>query len=416
MDTTQSDNLLRLLDTVVIKLEGGTNFDLKILDEKQNFFMSELSTTTASDTKKLNNSNNTDDDVVIITGNEKDNKEEADDLSREENGKTTNTEDKNGVINLTDEDSSIPSKETGAEKETASIAHLKPIKKKGSKRRRLSDMNSPSGSFSGSNSNSESSSDQDDDDEDITSKYDLQSIKRENARDDISNDDLKDEQQTEDKFDKTEKDDKSEVGGIEEQSEKADQSTDILDVSVVSPEKREKKTTLLDDEKSEKDSSVQSTEDVETIDLDKVKDGPEPRALHRTSSIFLRNLAPSVTKGEIEAICKKFDGYLRVAIADPLAERRWYRRGWVTFRRDVNIKEICWSLNNTRLKDCEMGAIVNRDLSRRIRPVNGITAHKSIIRSDIKLCAKIVMNLDEKFNLWGEVSSSCGYLKILFFR
>lgn len=88
-------------------------------------------------------------------------------------------------------------------------------------------------------------------------------------------------------------------------------------------------------------------------------------------------------------MCKKYNGFLRVAIADPLGERRWFRRGWVTFRRDVNIKEICWNLNNTRLRDCELGAIVNRDLSRRVRPVNGITTHKTIIRSDIKLCAKV---------------------------
>jgi RNA recognition motif-containing protein len=32
---------------------------------------------------------------------------------------------------------------------------------------------------------------------------------------------------------------------------------------------------------------------------------PRPRALHRTSSVFLRNLAPSITKAEIEAICKR---------------------------------------------------------------------------------------------------------------
>lgn len=36
MDTNQSDKLLRLLDTVVIKLEGGSDEDLKVLDEKPN--------------------------------------------------------------------------------------------------------------------------------------------------------------------------------------------------------------------------------------------------------------------------------------------------------------------------------------------------------------------------------------------
>lgn len=151
---------------------------------------------------------------------------------------------------------------------------------------------------------------------------------------------------------------------------------------------------------------TEKTKEREIIYSEKVYSDPPPRALHRTSSIFLRNLSPSITKAEIEAVCKKFDGFLRVAIADPSVDRRWYRRGWVTFSRDVNIKEICWSLNNIRLRDCEMGAIVNRDLSRRVRPVNGITLHKTIVRNDIKTCAKIIMGLDGKFQLWDNNTDS----------
>lgn len=56
----------------------------------------------------------------------------------------------------------------------------------------------------------------------------------------------------------------------------------------------------------------------------------------------------------------------------------------------------------TQLRDCELGAIVNRDLSRRIRTVNGLTSHKQIVRHDIKLSAKIVHNLDNRAGLWKE--------------
>ena len=90
-----------------------------------------------------------------------------------------------------------------------------------------------------------------------------------------------------------------------------------------------------------------------------------PRALHKTSSIFLRNLAPTITKVEVEALCRRYEGFLRSAIADPAPDRRWFRRGWVTFKRDVKIKDICFNLNNIRLRDCELGPIVNRDLTRR---------------------------------------------------
>ncbi|QQP38797.1 Serrate RNA effector molecule -like protein [Caligus rogercresseyi] len=65
----------------------------------------------------------------------------------------------------------------------------------------------------------------------------------------------------------------------------------------------------------------------------------EPRALHRTASIFLRNLAPTITKQEVEAMCKRYSGFLRAAIADPQPDRRWFRRGWVTFERGVKSRK-----------------------------------------------------------------------------
>ncbi|UYV66305.1 SRRT [Cordylochernes scorpioides] len=132
---------------------------------------------------------------------------------------------------------------------------------------------------------------------------------------------------------------------------------------------------------------------------------PKPRPLHKTQSIFLRNLAPNITKKEVELICKKYPGYLRVAIADPQPDRRFFRRGWVTFKPNVNIKDICWDLNNIRLvqlRDYELGAIVNRDLTRRIRMVNGITSHKAVARSDVKTAARLVHHLDSQKGVWGE--------------
>lgn len=38
------------------------------------------------------------------------------------------------------------------------------------------------------------------------------------------------------------------------------------------------------------------------IDLASEDKEKEPRALHKTSSIFLRNLAPTITKAEVEAV------------------------------------------------------------------------------------------------------------------
>ncbi|XP_050541392.1 serrate RNA effector molecule homolog isoform X2 [Daktulosphaira vitifoliae] len=167
---------------------------------------------------------------------------------------------------------------------------------------------------------------------------------------------------------------------------------------------------------SNNDSKNENGQKSEVMDITNDNDHSnvvKPLALHRTTSVFLRNLAPTITKFELETICKRFQGFMRLSIADPLPERRWFRRGWVTFDRDVNIKEICWNLNNVRLRDCELGAIVNRDLSKRIRSVNGITSHRQVARNDMKLCANIINNFDKRADIWQtnneETPAECTY-------
>ena len=431
VDTTQTEPLLRVLDTVVIKLEGGTDDDLKILDEKPK--------ETSYPERVFEKKNDTADDDVIITSVEK-KRSNVDDEP-----KCVSPRPINRHKNASDDEENWDDEENDNE-DAGSAAKVKDKqpeeKKKKSLKRKRTSSDSSSSSSSDSDSSSSSSSSEDEDDEKVKSKYDLEAVKKED--DDVDKEEKVIEKSQEKELEKdtpetevtpmeTKVDNKDDevnskqqngednevaletienkpASELEAEEEVADK---LLESVEKSEEVKENNTSLEEENKQQEDNkkdaeaetkteeqSKEQEDQPETIDLDKVKDGPQPRALHRTSSIFLRNLAPSITKAEIEAICQKFDGYLRVAIADPLVERRWYRRGWVTFKRDVNIKEICWNLNNTRLRDCEMGAIVNRDLSRRVRPVNGMTAHKTIVRADIKLCAKIAMNLDEKFKLW----------------
>ncbi|KAG8538135.1 hypothetical protein GDO81_023244, partial [Engystomops pustulosus] len=128
----------------------------------------------------------------------------------------------------------------------------------------------------------------------------------------------------------------------------------------------------------------------------------KPRPLHKTCSLFIRNVAPNISKAEITALCKRYPGFLRVALSDPQPERRFLRKGYVTFERGVNIKEICWNLQNIRLRECELSPVVNRELSWRIRHVSGITQHRPILRNDIKLAARLIHALDERGQLWRE--------------
>ncbi|XP_054736326.1 serrate RNA effector molecule homolog isoform X2 [Anastrepha obliqua] len=452
VDTSQTDPLLRLLDTVVIKLEGGTDDDLKILDEKPR----EYTFPERTFEKKPEH----DDDVIITSVGKKRNEDDdepkvvsprpirrAQVSDDEENWDDDDADDSKNIANKSGDKRDMSDDEDKSEDDE------KAKDKKSLKRKRASSESSSSSS-SDSDSSSSSSSDEDDDDK-VKDKYDLDSVKEEKGEEadkdegveikdkndtdkaveeeseappvesKLNGEDEKEPEVTQNGFVEEKRTEDNEGNNNEEEhAEKID--TDKVVEKILDDESKKDTSLNSDDAKDQeevedKDDSVddeakkeieteekENPDDVqpETIDLDKVKDGPQPRALHRTSSIFLRNLAPSITKAEIETLCQRFDGYLRVAIADPLVDRRWYRRGWVTFKRDVNIKEICWNLNNTRLRDCEMGAIVNRDLSRRVRPVNGMTAHKSIVRADIKLCAKIALNLDEKFKLWDKGSDS----------
>ncbi|CAI5438810.1 unnamed protein product [Caenorhabditis angaria] len=128
-------------------------------------------------------------------------------------------------------------------------------------------------------------------------------------------------------------------------------------------------------------------------------------SIHKPSSIFIRNIHPTLTYEELESLCKRSPGFLRLALTDGIAERKFFRRGWATFRRDVNIKEICWNLNNFRVRDTDLNCIINRDMTRKIRSTNGISAHKTVATNDLKLALKLVVLCDKRaglFNASGE--------------
>ena len=308
VDTTNAEQLIRLLDTIVIKLEGGSEEDVLILCEKP----------TSVDVNTLKEEEKKMKDVEI-------------------EGKTENEE-------------------------------MKVVKKKeeiGSKKRKRTHSHSSSISSGTNASESESESE---------GNSEILKIK---------------DKEEEMKFD-TENGDQSESNNDGSENIKMDKD---VTSNIIKTEEEVVIVTEDDDDRKSKNCEEK----------------------HKTSSIFIRNLAPTITKVEVEALCKKYEGFLRVAIADPAVERRWFRRGWITFKRNVNIKEICWNLNNIRLRDCELAPIVNRDLSRRVRPVNGITAHKAVCKNDIKICAKIAYGLDEKYGLWKDCSNDDFELKVQAF-
>jgi len=57
-------------------------------------------------------------------------------------------------------------------------------------------------------------------------------------------------------------------------------------------------------------------------------------------------------------------------------------------------------LSPFQLRDIELNPVVNRDLSRRVRPISGIAQHSTCARSDLKNIVRLIMHLDQKWKLW----------------
>ncbi|KAF4523476.1 hypothetical protein B566_EDAN004545 [Ephemera danica] len=376
VDADQSEALVKLLDSVVIRLEGGTEFDLEVLEQAVNQVVaSQQQQQQAQQSEPPVNPRNKE---LLIKAEEgsftppprSDSTEESGVEKVVEKAESPEShtpppvsEDKEGE-GEEEESKDEPvegEKEEEMETETAKPEVIepaveKPVQLAGKKRKREYDFES----------GSDSADDMDDEPQREESE-DRAKSSLENGDKSVKHRDSDDED-GKSEHDGTEKKEREE-GSVDTSREEGEAGADG---QLEKPKQEEKEETPEPEE-------------------------PKPRALHKTASIFLRNLAPTITKQEVEAMCKRYPGFLRVAIADPQPERRWFRRGWVTFERHVNIKEICWNLNNIRL-----GAIVNRDLSRRVRTVNGITSHKQVVRHDIKVAARIVQNLDEKVGLWTE--------------
>nr|CDS27738.2 serrate RNA effector molecule [Hymenolepis microstoma] len=129
----------------------------------------------------------------------------------------------------------------------------------------------------------------------------------------------------------------------------------------------------------------------------------------KNASIFFPFVPPSITRKELEELCSAQPGFLRLAIADPLPERRFLRRAWATYNGEVDIKKICWSINTNPLlrekskqsTEEDFSATVNRELTQRIRVVNGmLTRYKPVMQNDLRIASRLVAQLDSKHCLW----------------
>lgn len=173
--------------------------------------------------------------------------------------------------------------------------------------------------------------------------------------------------------------------GVEEDDEP-------LPPGVEEEEKPEEEEKMEEDKKEEEEIKKE-----EPVQKKYVYDGSH---LKRPLSIFMRTLQASVTKADLESICQRYPGFLRVAMSEPFPERRYARHSWATFEPSVNIKDICWNLSNIRVKDVDLTPVVNRDVTNRVRAVTGLTCSPMCMQQDVVYALKLMKTLDEKRKLY----------------
>ncbi len=51
-------------------------------------------------------------------------------------------------------------------------------------------------------------------------------------------------------------------------------------------------------------------------------------------------------------------------------------------------------------RNCELGPVVNRDLSQRVRTVNGVSVDRKVVLNDLQLASRLIEIMDKKWCLW----------------
>ncbi|XP_071855335.1 serrate RNA effector molecule homolog isoform X2 [Apostichopus japonicus] len=341
LDASSAPDLMKIMDTIVIKLEGGTDFDLEVLEE-------------IPDSEDKSDKEEDEEEKKEKPAEKKIKPPEP---KPEEDGSKSDSKEEGEAD---DEDEKRPETEEGEDKKE-DLVNSKPVQEKEQEKR--SEPAKPP-------EPAELPAEED--------KKKQRKKKRKEREYSYSSDD-------------------SSSSGSESDSES---DPEPAPPGLDSEGNKSSKPALEPPKPAEGSADGKKVEEDKPPKPEELDEEPKPRALHKTFSLFFRNIAPVLTKKEIVDVCKRYKGYLRVALADPSPERAWNRHGWVTFDRSVNIKEICWNLSNIRLKDCELSPVVNRDLTHRIRAVSGITAHKTIVKSDLKLAARLIQLLDEESKVW----------------
>jgi hypothetical protein len=127
-----------------------------------------------------------------------------------------------------------------------------------------------------------------------------------------------------------------------------------------------------------------------------------PRPLHLTRSVYVKKVPPSINTEDIEQVCRTIPGYLRLAFSEPVPEKDYERRCWVTFEHTTNIREVIARITSNAIKGQTLECSTNRDLPRRVKLGSKASYMRRAVVNDIKLAKKMIEYFDNKAGLWKE--------------
>ena len=133
---------------------------------------------------------------------------------------------------------------------------------------------------------------------------------------------------------------------------------------------------------------------------------PKPTEIevHKNVSIHLKRVPVSLSRKELDSLLSKYPGYLRLALSEPTQDSDFKtRKAWASFTKDTNVKNICIELADLELGGRDLGAVVNKVLSKKVRINTTVfLAHEKVVRNDIRLASKIIRKMDQEWNLTEE--------------
>jgi len=140
-----------------------------------------------------------------------------------------------------------------------------------------------------------------------------------------------------------------------------------------------------------------SYEDLKNLDNE---ENNNDHVKHKSSSIFIRNLHPTIKREDLCGLVEKYPGFQRLAISESDPKNNFSRRCWVSFQRNAKIREICYAITNTPIKGLEVQAVVNKDLSKRTRALEPLLSAEAVLEKDLKIAMAIVKFQDARQGLY----------------